>query len=141
MDGDRQDRRLNCFGNDERTFLEVGDLSAAGAGALPVDHQRIAEGEYVADLPVDELKAALAGLAIHLDHPHRPYRSAEQRDLVDLLLGHEAIVQRPQRQPMHHWIEVGNMVRDDDLGPVRVDVLTALDLIPQAGQLEEEPGP
>src|SRR5690606_32310306 len=125
-DGDGDDLDAGVEREHERALLEGEQLSGRRASPLGEDD----DGAVV-------LPQQLAGLVQRLDGRSAVApvdrnvagglpRLPEDRDHAEFLLGDEAVALRDRRGERPD-VEPGDVVRREDLGPVRIDVLRALD--------------
>jgi len=69
--------------------------------------------------------AEVGGIPVHLDHPGRAHRAAQQRNLEQLMHGQDPQRQR-QRPQVRHRVQVGLVIGHHDVGGGRLDMLKAI---------------
>jgi hypothetical protein len=110
MDGDRHHRHLVGDRDDERAVFELADEAVRRDPAFRVGQQAV-PGRQV---PRGELVdfAEVGRLPVHLDHPDRAHRRAEQRDPEQL--AHRQDPQRQRQHPqLHDRVQAGLVVGHD----------------------------
>ena len=140
MDSDGHDVHLVGDRDAKRAFLEPVQVAIAAPRPLREDDERVAVGLCLYDVFVDLSMAARARRTIDLHYPYPPHRSSYDRNLVHLLFRQEpdAVGYCGEH---HGYVEIGQMVGDEDVLLVGVDPLAAFDLELDWGNTDESSSP